>query len=91
MRVLKWIVDRIKGRVSARETPIGFVPYPEDIELEGLEISKEQVEKLFAVNPEEWQTELEDIKRFFEQFVDRLPNELWQEFHALAKRLKLSV
>lgn len=89
MRVMKWVVDRIKGRVSARETPIGFVPYPEDIDLEGLEVSKEQIEKLFAVNPEEWQTELEDIKRFFEQFGDRLPNELWQEFHASAKRLKI--
>lgn len=91
MRVLKWVVDRIKGKVSARETSIGFVPYPEDIDLEGLEVSKEQVEKLFAVNPEEWQTELEDIKRFFEQFGNRLPNELWQEFYALAKRLRSSV
>lgn len=91
MRVLKWVIDRVKGKVSARETPIGFVPYPEDIDLEGLEVSKEQVEKHFAVNPEEWQTELEDIKRFFEQFGNRLPNELWQEFYALAKRLRSSV
>ncbi|MEZ8217735.1 phosphoenolpyruvate carboxykinase (GTP) [Candidatus Fervidibacteria bacterium JGI MDM2 SSWTFF-3-K9] len=91
MRVLKWIVDRVKGKVDARETPIGLIPKFEDLELDGLNISSEQLEKLFAINPDEWQIEMADIRKFFEQFGERLPKELWEEFNALAKRLKLDM
>jgi phosphoenolpyruvate carboxykinase (GTP) len=49
MRVLKWIVDRVKGKVDARETPVGLIPKFEDFELSGLNISSEQLEKLFAI------------------------------------------
>ncbi|MCS7187771.1 MAG: phosphoenolpyruvate carboxykinase (GTP) [Armatimonadetes bacterium] len=88
MRVLKWIVERVKGKVGSREIPVGFVPHLEDLDLEGLKIPNGHLEKLFAVNYDEWQTELEDIRKFFEQFGDRLPTELWQEYHALKKRLE---
>lgn len=91
MRVLKWIVDRVKGKVGTRETPIGLVPNLEDLDLEGLNIPKEDFDKLFAVNPDEWEAELEDIRKFFEQFGSRLPVELWREYHALAGRLKRAV
>ncbi len=87
MRVLKWIVERVKGKVDAKETPIGLIPHFSDLCLEGLKISQQQLEELFAVNTNEWQAELEDIRRFFEQFGDRLPEELWEEYRSLAKRL----
>lgn len=88
IRVLKWIVDRVNGRVQAKETPIGLVPYLSDLNLEGLNISKEKLEKLFEINPEEWDEEFEDIRKFFEQFGERMPEEIWQEYQTLAKRLK---
>lgn len=81
----------MKGKVDARETPIGLIPKFEDLELDGLNISSEQLEKLFAINPDEWQIEMADIRKFFEQFGERLPKELWEEFNALAKRLKLDM
>lgn len=88
IRVLKWIVDRVKGRVSAKETPIGLVPYLNDLNLEGLDIKKEKLEKLFEINPERWDRELEDIGDFFKQFGHRMPEEMWQEYRALDKRLR---
>jgi phosphoenolpyruvate carboxykinase (GTP) len=91
MRVLKWIVDRVKGKVDARETPIGLIPKFEDLELSSLNISSEQLEKLFAIERDEWQAELADIRKFFDQFGERLPGELWDEYRALARRLKVDV
>lgn len=87
MRVLKWVVDRVHGRVSARESPIGFLPYPSDLDLEGLALSQERLQEIFAIRPEEWETELKDIRRFLEQFGRRIPEAIWQEYHALARRL----
>jgi phosphoenolpyruvate carboxykinase (GTP) len=90
MRVLKWVVDRVKGKVDARETPIGLIPKFEDLELDGLGISNEQLEKLFAVNQDEWQTELGEVRKFFDSFGDKLPSELRTEYEALIKRLRCS-
>ena len=88
IRVLKWIIDRINNKVQARETPIGLIPYIEDIELEGLSITREDMEKLFEVNPEEWRLELEEVKGFFDQFGHRLPNEIREELRRLEKALE---
>ena len=49
-RVIKWMIDRIKGKVSAKETPIGLMPNMADLNLSGLEISKEIMDKLFEIN-----------------------------------------
>lgn len=87
IRVLKWIIDRINNRVGAKETPIGLLPHIEDLELSGLDISREDMEKLFSIDKEEWKTELEDIRSFFSQFGERLPRELWEEFKKLEKAL----
>lgn len=87
IRVLKWIIDRINNRVGAKETPIGLLPHIEDLELSGLDISREDMEKLFSIDKEEWKTELEDIRSFFSQFGERLPRELWEEFKKLEEAL----
>lgn len=88
IRVLKWIVDRANGRVPAKETPIGLVPYLSDLNLEGLGIPNERLERLLEINPDEWESELEEIRKFFGQFGKRMPEEIWHEYRALAKSLR---
>ncbi len=73
MRVLKWIVDRVKGRVGAAQTPIGLVPRTEDLNLNGLEISGEQLRQATSINPGEWRAELDQIEEYFKKLgADRL-------------------
>ncbi len=81
MRVLKWIVDRARGRTGALESVVGWVPRSGDLDLSGLDISTEQVEKATGVDYRQWKTELESQKEFFAQFGERLPKSLnlWRE------------
>ncbi|HPC78324.1 MAG TPA: phosphoenolpyruvate carboxykinase (GTP), partial [bacterium] len=87
MRVLKWIIDRINNNVKAKESPIGLLPYIEDLELSGLNISRENMEKLFKIDNDEWKLELEDVRSFFNQFGEKLPKEIWDEFKKLESQL----
>ncbi|MBI2395250.1 MAG: phosphoenolpyruvate carboxykinase (GTP) [Deltaproteobacteria bacterium] len=87
MRVLKWVVDRARGKRGASETVIGWVPRPGDLDLSGLDISNEQVEAATAVNVEEWRRELEDQKEFFEK-IDRTPRALTLQRELLLERIK---
>jgi phosphoenolpyruvate carboxykinase (GTP) len=87
VRVLKWILERVEGRGAAVETPIGHVPTRGALTLDGLNISKEAVDELMRVNPEDWEQELVDTKEFFQKFGDRLPGELLVEHEKLTRRL----
>ena len=87
MRVVMWIIDRCEGRVDALETPIGYVPKPEDINIEGLDISLDTVKDLLTVDKEAWLEDTEHIKEFYEQIGDRVPGELWEELESLKERL----
>ncbi len=87
IRVLKWIIQRINGEVDAIETPIGYIPKIEDLDLKGLSITKETIEELLYVDKEEWLEELKDVKRFFETFGDRFPKELWEQYNLTKERL----
>lgn len=87
IRILKWIIDRVNNRVDAKETPIGLVPNIKDLDLSGMNISANTFEKSFQINAQEWQSELQDIEKFFTQFGDHMPAELWQEYKILAKKL----
>lgn len=87
IRVLKWIIDRVNGRAKAQETPLGLVPQLSDLDLTGLDIPAEKIAKLFEINPDQWGPELQDIEKFFNQFGDRLPKEIWQEYKTLVKKL----
>jgi len=84
-RVIKWIVDRVNGRVGARETPMGLVPEIKDLSVAGLNIPKDKLEKLFEVKPPEWKTELQDIRNFLGRFGRHIPYEIQQEYDRLAK------
>jgi len=90
VRVLKWILERVQGGDHATETPIGLVPTPDALTLDGLNISRGAVEELLSVDPDDWRREAEETKTFFAQFGDRLPAELTQEHAALVKRLGMS-
>ncbi len=86
-RVLKWIVDRIERTAGAQDSPIGLVPLVEDLDLEGLEASPQDVARALAVEPAEWREELPLIEEWFEFIGDRLPTGVKAEFEALKQRL----
>ena len=85
-RVLKWMIDRIEGKVEAQEKEIGLFPKVEDLDLTGLDISKETLKKLFKVSKEEWQKEIPLIEEFYAKFGDRLPAALKKQLEALKKK-----
>jgi phosphoenolpyruvate carboxykinase (GTP) len=90
VRVLKWMLDRIEGRAGASETPIGCVPTPSSLTLDGLTISRDTLNELLAVNPTDWAEEEQAVAKFFEKFGDRLPAPIREEQKALASRLSRS-
>lgn len=88
MRVLMWILGRCDGTADAVETPIGFEPRPEDIELSGLDISEETLAGLLSVDRELWQQEADGIEEFYKKFGSTLPKELANELENLKNNLK---
>ena len=89
MRVLLWILDRCDGKVDAVETPIGFVPKAEDINIEGLEdVTIDTIRELLTIDTESWLEDVENIKTFYKQVGDRVPAELYEELAALEANLK---
>ena len=87
VRVLKWMLDRIEGRAGATETPIGCVPTPSSLTLDGLSISRGTLDELLAVNPSDWTDEERSVDEFFAKFGDSLPEPVRKEQKALAERL----
>ena len=86
-RVLKWVIERLDGDADAVETPIGFVPTEGALDIDGLDMTPEQVAKAIAVNASDWEKELPLIEEWFDKFGDQLPAELWAEFDALKARV----
>ena len=86
-RVLKWMVDRIAGRVDAQESPIGYLPRPEDIDTDGLDLSEEDLSAALAFDRDEWQAEIPLINEWFEKFGEELPAALKDELATLEQRL----
>ncbi|MBI3299333.1 MAG: phosphoenolpyruvate carboxykinase (GTP) [Elusimicrobia bacterium] len=88
LRVLEWILARARGEGKARQTPIGWVPTADAVDLSGLSLPGGTMEKLLEVNPEEWKAELDDHAKFFAKFEGRLPAELPRQGKLLAERLE---
>ena len=86
-RVLKWIVDRIEGRVEGDETAAGITARAADIDMTGLDTPIEDVEAALAVNPEEWRRELPLITEWLEFCGPKVPAEVHEQFAALKERL----
>lgn len=87
MRVLNWIVDRCEGKADAVETPIGYEPKPEDIDVEGLDITTDTVRDLLSVDKNLWKEEVKGIKEFYAKFGDKLPQALESELATLESNL----
>ncbi len=86
-RVLLWIVERCNGGGGAVETPVGFVPVPDALDVRGLNLAPDTMKTLLSVDKAMWRAELEDQKKFLDQFGGRLPRELREEEETLRRRL----
>jgi len=86
-RVLEWIFRRLDGDAEARETPTGWVPRPEDINTDGLDIAPERLEALLSVDEHGLRDEVEQIREHLAKFGERLPAEIREQFEALEARL----
>jgi phosphoenolpyruvate carboxykinase (GTP) len=86
-RVLKYIVDRLEGKVQAVDTAIGRVPAKSSIDISGLSLTDEQMDTLLGVDHEVWREEAGLIPAFFDKFGDRLPKALWDQHKQLVQRL----
>jgi phosphoenolpyruvate carboxykinase (GTP) len=87
-RVLKWIVDRLEDRAEGVDTPIGRLPKAAELDVSGLELSADQLNLLLSFDPAIWREEAALIPPFYEQFGDRLPKALSDEYEALVERLQ---
>ncbi|MGH3550617.1 MAG: phosphoenolpyruvate carboxykinase domain-containing protein, partial [Pseudonocardiaceae bacterium] len=86
-RVLKWIIERIEGRATAVDTPIGRVPTPDQLDLSGLDIPIDDVAAALAVDTDEWRAEIPLIEQWFTKIGDPLPTSLRDELCSLKHRL----
>ena len=75
MRVLKWVIERVRGRVGAVESPIGWMPRYEDIDWTGCDFSQEQFDNIMTIDREDWKKELLGHEELFERMYDQLPKE----------------
>jgi phosphoenolpyruvate carboxykinase (GTP) len=87
MRVLMWVVERVRGRVLARETPLGWMPRMEDIDWRGLPMSQDTFEQLQTVDAAEWRREIIEHEQLFIDLHDHLPPEMVYERELLICRL----
>ena len=88
LRVLKWIIDRCEGRVSARETPVGYLPNPGDIDTSELQISADTMRELTSIDVEHWQLENQHFADYLDEFGDRVPQALRDEQQRVAIELE---
>jgi phosphoenolpyruvate carboxykinase (GTP) len=87
MRVLRWVVERVRGQVLAKETPIGWMPRWEDMDWHGLPFPKEQFDQLQSVDPAQWRREVIDHEELFIELHDHLPPEMIYERELFICRL----
>jgi phosphoenolpyruvate carboxykinase (GTP) len=84
VRVLMWMIDRVKGGAAGAETPIGVVPAEGALNVDGLGLGRADVERLLRVDRNEWAAEVPEIRAFFDRFGDRLPPELSRALDSLS-------
>lgn len=88
LRVLLWILDRCAGKADAVDSAIGYLPKPEDINVEGLDISLDTMKELLTVDNASWIADLDSIKEFYAKIGDTMPKELLDELAVLEANLK---
>ena len=88
LRVLEWILKRCFDEVDAQETPIGYEPYPTDINLDGTDVSLETLTGLLGVDKDLWMEDVANIEEFYKDFGDKLPPALREELETLKQNLQ---
>ena len=86
-RVLKWIAERLSGDAEAVETPVGNLPAPGALDLDGLQLSQADLDLLLTVDPPTWKLEADRMPEFFRMFGEHLPERLWELHQDLIDRL----
>ena len=89
-RVLKWIIQRLEGQAAATTTPVGYLPAPGSLDLDGLDISWADLALLLTVDTAAWKLEVEHIPEFFRTFHRHLPDRFWELHQELIDRLGTS-
>jgi phosphoenolpyruvate carboxykinase (GTP) len=87
LRVLRWIIDRCKGASDAVETPIGHLPNPDDIDVDGIDVAPETLAQLLAVDVDQWREEMESMREYLDGFGDRIPDALRAELDKVLHEL----
>ena len=78
----------VDGEGEVQETPIGLVPTPESLNTDGLDIERDELEEILHVDVEQWKQEVPPIREFFQEFGDRIPDEVVAQLDALEERLE---
>jgi phosphoenolpyruvate carboxykinase (GTP) len=86
-RVLKWVFERVTGGGEAVETAIGYLPAPGALDIEGLDVSDDDLQSILSVDVEGWRAAIPQIEQHYAQFGERLPDQLRDELASLEKRL----
>jgi phosphoenolpyruvate carboxykinase (GTP) len=86
-RVLKWMCERVEGKIQAQTTPIGLLPRKQDLDITGLDLPAGNLDELLKVDIAAWRAELPDIQAHLNKFGQRLPARLANQFHELKERL----
>ena len=87
LRVVLWILQRCSNEIGANKTAIGYVPNPEDINIDGLDINVDTIKELVSVDKNAWIEDVKNIREFYEKIGDRMPKELYDELDGLEERL----
>jgi len=88
LRARRWVIGRVHQEAGAQETPIGYVPRPQDIDTSGIQVSPAMLQELLAVDREGWLEATRGQREFLAKFGNRMPREILQENEGLAKRLQ---
>jgi phosphoenolpyruvate carboxykinase (GTP) len=89
IRVLKWMVERVRGRAAAERTPVGLMPAEGSLDLTSLDVSKDSVKEAMTVKPEDWAAELDSQEQFFKKIGSTVPAQMEVQREALRAGLKI--
>ena len=87
-RVLKWMCERVDGKATAVETPLGYMPTPDGLDVNGLKVPAEDIKELLRVDKEALKTEIADTEEYMAKFGDRLPVRMKEQLEKLKERVK---
>lgn len=88
LRALDWILDRCENKKEAHKTALGFMPSSDDINLDGTNVSKEELTDLLSIDKNLWEKEVADLEKYYEQFGKDLPVEISENLKYLKMRVE---